>query len=694
MPGEDEVRKTTTVENQEQPHGANPRLNTIHLVFKTHLDIGFTDLAEKITSQYFEHFIPAAIDTAESFQQIDTDDSYIWTTGSWLIYEYLERSSHSARRRLEQAIETGHIRWHGLPFTSHSELMDTSLFEFGLDLSHRLDKRFGKKTISGKMTDVPGHSIAIVPSLARYGIEFLHIGVNSVCRSPDVPPIFIWRAPAGEEVVVMYHDNYGGTRTLPGTSSALRIVHSTDESGNQDNLGPHTYKQAQKIYRETREQFPGSLVKASTLDDIAEEIQTIRSELPVVEDEIGDTWIHGIASDPVKTSQFRELNRLRQGWAPESLDDTEKERFDEFSRFMLLVPEHTWGMDVKKFLPGDTSYSQKDFIKARSGSAYKRIEKSWEEQRNYLDKAVNALGNTSMAYQAQKALADFAPNLPSFEGLEHIYGEQRDFETDQFQITFDRKTGSIINLQAHNSGIQWATPENEIGLYRYQTFSQSDYDRFLSQYHTNTQDWAIPDFSKPGIRDAGAEGRYWLPDSAQLYAGSDSNGWRFINVLAMPQEVTDKYGCPKTVIVETVVPNATQVLNIRIILTAKSATRLPEASWYTVNPFLERPDLWLMDKMGLSISPNDVIAGGNRNLHAVQEGLVCGDGNRRIKIETLDAPLVAPGEPSLLNFSDMLPRLDHGMHFNLHNNVWGTNFPMWYEDDSLFRFNLHFGSDE
>jgi hypothetical protein len=26
------------------------------------------------------------------------------------------------------------------------------------------------------------------------------------------------------------------------------------------------------------------------------------------------------------------------------------------------------------------------------------------------------------------------------------------------------------------------------------------------------------------------------------------------------------------------------------------------------------------------------------------------------------------------------------MHFNLYNNVWGTNFPMWYEDDARFRF--------
>ena len=52
--------------------------------------------------------------------------------------------------------------------------------------------------------------------------------------------------------------------------------------------------------------------------------------------------------------------------------------------------------------------------------------------------------------------------------------------------------------------------------------------------------------------------------------------------------------------------------------------------------------------------------------------------------------LVAPGEPSLLNFSNRQPPLQHGMHVNLYNNVWGTNFPMWYAEDARFRFVLRF----
>ncbi len=41
---------------------------------------------------------------------------------------------------------------------------------------------------------------------------------------------------------------------------------------------------------------------------------------------------------------------------------------------------------------------------------------------------------------------------------------------------------------------------------------------------------------------------------------------------------------------------------------------------------------------------------------------------------------------SLLDFHDRLPDMNGGLHFNLYNNVWGTNFPMWFNDDMTFRF--------
>lgn len=40
-------------------------IKKIHLVFKTHLDIGFTGMAGDVIRCYFEQFIPAALTTAK-----------------------------------------------------------------------------------------------------------------------------------------------------------------------------------------------------------------------------------------------------------------------------------------------------------------------------------------------------------------------------------------------------------------------------------------------------------------------------------------------------------------------------------------------------------------------------------------------------------------------------------------------------
>ena len=63
----------------------------IHLIFKTHLDVGFTNYAAVVTQQYFSHYIPAALALARRMRELGKANRFIWTTGSWLIYEYLER---------------------------------------------------------------------------------------------------------------------------------------------------------------------------------------------------------------------------------------------------------------------------------------------------------------------------------------------------------------------------------------------------------------------------------------------------------------------------------------------------------------------------------------------------------------------------------------------------------------------------
>jgi len=37
-----------------------------------------------------------------------------------------------------------------------------------------------------------------------------------------------------------------------------------------------------------------------------------------------------------------------------------------------------------------------------------------------------------------------------------------------------------------------------------------------------------------------------------------------------------------------------------------------------------------------------------------------------------------------------LPNMEKGLHVNLHNNLWGTAFNQWYDEDASFRVALNF----
>ena len=48
---------------------------------------------------------------------------------------------------------------------------------------------------------------------------------------------------------------------------------------------------------------------ASSFDKYIEALSPIKDKLPVIDSEIGDTWIQGIASDPRKMAEYRAVSR-------------------------------------------------------------------------------------------------------------------------------------------------------------------------------------------------------------------------------------------------------------------------------------------------------------------------------------------------------------------------------------------------
>jgi hypothetical protein len=630
----------------------------IHLVFKTHLDIGFTDHAARVRRQYHDQFIPQAIATGEHFFAENPEQpAFIWTTGAWLIWDHLNSADAERVRRLERAIERGLIVWHGLPFTTHTELMSPALFRAGLSYAQELDQRFGKTTIAAKMTDVPGHTLGMVPLLAEAGIRFLHLGVNTASPVPDVPPIFRWRAPDGSEVVVMYQASYGATDFPAGPDIGLSFAHTND------NIGPQSVGQAVEAIRHLRHAQPNTDIRASTLDAFGAEMWARREQFPIVEQDIGDSWIHGAATDPHKLGRFRALQRVY-----DAFEASTPER-QAFGRGLAMVAEHTWGVDIKTYLRDETAWDRADFEAARASDyRFAYAEQSWAEQRGYLDAALSHLTPADRT-TAENALAELVPAKPA----EPRTGKH--LADNGWIAQLDDATGDIASIAAPDGRVLAGEQGSLLG-YRHESYDWVELQRHLDSYLQHRDEWAILDHDKPGlIKARTARTAAFAP----VHAGIAADGRTAIAEL--PADATGQLGGP-----------ARHELSIRgldhrrlevtLVLRDKPANRMPEAGFFNFAPAEAKN--WSLRKMGVWHDAHNVVERGGGQLQAV-EAVRATNAMGPIVFTPLDAALVAPLATPFMPFASAKPDFSAGIRLNLYNNKWGTNFPMWWEGTVLFR---------
>ena len=257
--------------------------------------------------------------------------------------------------------------------------------------------------------------------------------------------------------------------------------------------------------------------------------------------------------------------------------------------------------------------------------------------------------------------------------------------------------GSIIRL-TDASGKEWADEQHRLGSYRYETFSSTDYLNWMEFYTVNMMQnhgWAEADLGKPGIEfmDPLPEHKLFAPTVSQIVLTRTEEDDIVRMELRMPPLATEQLGAPRFLTITYHFPFDQDNIEIGLEWRDKDAYRPPEASWFTFALIVHNPNLWKMEKLGEFVSPLEVVKNGNRNMHAVGKGLYYQGSDGCACIETLDAPVVCPGERRLLRFDNTFAPLDGGMHFNLHNNIWGTNFRMWYEDDAVFRFIIRLRSN-
>jgi len=653
----------------------------VMVMFKCHFDAGFIDTQSNVVHKYFDQYFPHAIEIARA-ANAGGKRRYVWTTGSWLLFEYLEQASPADRKTMEEAIKRGDIAWHALPFTWQTEMLSPSMIEGSLALARSLDQRFGTVTTGAKMTDVPGHTRGIIPPLAKHGVTFLEIGVNGGSTAAELPPLFVWKDPSGASLTMMYHHDYGATARVPESDLAL----VTEVRG--DNSGPHKPEEIEHIHADLAARFPNAEITACNLSEMANAIKPYREKLPVVTEEIGDTWIYGVASDPLKVARYREISRMRDAWIAKGMLHVGDATDLALIRHVLLEAEHTWGTDTKTWLDFD-NYEPADLARMLDTKNYKVVEFSWQEKRQDLLDGLGTLP-AGLREEAERGIEGLKAEEPvAANAVAHTAGTP--IETRHFTLEIDAKTGAITRLRNKAAGREWANNEHRIALFTYQTLSLQDYQRFMGAYLTTKAEWAVKDFGKPNIERFGAKSQEWHADSAAVTTEETADAHRILIRLRFGDEEALRSGraaFPQRTYIELVLPKAEPEIYLHLSWFEKPATRMPEALWLTFNPIAEDEKEWMLEKSGELISPFEVAVSGNRHMHCVQKGFQLKSGGHAFAVETMDAPVVALGERDPLAFSNDRPDLSKGLHSCLFNNAWGTNYIMWYGEDVRARYVL------
>lgn len=672
-------------------------MKKVIVVSKTHLDLGFTDYAENIRKQYINRFIPEAINLARQVNS-EKEKNFVWTTGSWILKEALLYSDEKGKEQLKQALQRGDIAPHAMPFTLHSELLDYDTFNYGLSIVDEIDKIRGRKTIAAKMTDVPGHTKGIIRPLAEQGIRLLHIGVNGASALPEVPECFLWKSD-GYEIVVIYSGAYGGAFRSNLIDEILYFDHTLDNHG-----APSPEKVVEKI-ESIKSQYPGYEVVAGTLDEYAQAIWAQRDKLPVYEGEIGDTWIHGSATDPYKSASLRELMSLKNKWLEDGSLIHGSDEYTGFSDALLCIAEHTCGMDSKIYFSDYEHYLKKDFQKARMADKvkirhpfrdfpqsflpvaerftgrrkrgyYSVIEKSWKEQREYIELALSALSDEHRK-EAGRALARLIPVSP--EEIKNNGTTPEEMCCGKWKFRLNKK-GGIGYLAFENDVI---IRENEESAASYFSFTNDDYNYWLTHYTRDlneTSGWSIGDFARPALKVT--DGKFPAGRSEYSFDGctfSENENSITVN-LKCDKKLCDELGAPG--LIQIIYRLSEKGLRIDLSWYGKDANRITEAVYFHLFP---AGDDVKYKKLGTLVDPMNIASMGGRNLNVCESVLL----NGHYKITNLHSPIVSAGKGKILQFDNKYEDIKKdGLTYVLYNNVWGTNFPLWYEDNARFEFTV------
>ena len=364
----------------------NSKVTDVVVVFKMHVDIGYTNWAEGVLQKYCNEMLEETLKSIEETSGLPTAEQFVWTIPAWPLKYMLENCTDEKKFKLENAIIEKRIIPHALPITFETEASDLENLVRGLSYASEINSKYKlPQARDAKLTDVPSHSWVLPTVLKNAGVDFLHLGCNPGSVSPDVPRLFWWQGPDGSKLLTFYWAEYYGSGILPPEDwphkTWLAMIHT------HENSGAPTPEEVAELLKTAKEEMPDVNIKIGRLSDFFDLLMLENPELPTVAGDMPDTWIHGYMSKPRETRLSKHLQR--ETYNTEILNsqliqwgmsnNTIETYIDDAVENMILYDEHTFGAAMSHGGQHRWTYDDEFKINKSLGN-YDFIEGTWREK--------------------------------------------------------------------------------------------------------------------------------------------------------------------------------------------------------------------------------------------------------------------------------------------------------------------------
>lgn len=355
-----------------------PKHWVVHVVQRTHHDVGYTDLPS-IAVKDHERWLDEAVDMAAATAESEEDAKFrIVVEQTWSIDHYLKNAPAHRAAKMIELLQKGDFELTALFGNMTTEICGHESLTRALYHAFRLKRQYGLDLVSAEHNDVPGMSWGLSRVLTDAGIKLLCAGLplyysmvkgfRSFWNQKEIflhegPGAFWWEAPSKKRVLVWSNNGCCGgvcRDNLSGLAERLQQLSESDypysvlrwhvQAGQRDN-SPYTLGYAETVKDWNQQWVYPHLLSSTNARFYEDFIKQVPSDLPIIRGELaGQDYPVGATSTAASTAMNR--NNHNSLMASEGLavsasvvtdypypSDTLFDAYED----VLWYDEHTWG---------------------------------------------------------------------------------------------------------------------------------------------------------------------------------------------------------------------------------------------------------------------------------------------------------------------------------------------------------------